>query len=66
MILKVPCPPTQGPQRLLECGCSKNSGPPHDLGGGRGGDITKHASILRREAYLGFYVGECHMLQKYW
>jgi len=35
-------------------------------GGGGGGNITKHASILRREAYLGFYVGECHMLQKYW
>jgi hypothetical protein len=28
------------------------------------GSITKYASILGREAYLGFNVGECPMFQK--
>jgi len=28
--------------------------------------MTKHASILGREAYLGFYVGEFTIFQKYW
>jgi hypothetical protein len=28
--------------------------------------MTKNASILGREAYVGFYVGECPMFQKYW
>jgi hypothetical protein len=31
-----------------------------------GGDMTKHVSIWGREAYLGLYVVECPMLQKYW
>jgi hypothetical protein len=30
------------------------------------GSMTKHASILGREAYLGFYVWKCPMFRKYW
>jgi len=62
--LKGALPPN--PPKALECGCSQNSGLPHDLAGGGRGGLTKHASILWREAYLGFYIGECHMFQKYW
>jgi hypothetical protein len=34
--------------------------------GGVGGAKGGSPSILGREAYLGSYVGECHMSQKYW
>jgi len=37
-------------------------------GWGRGGrgSMTKPSFILDREAYLGSYIGECPMFQKYW
>jgi len=37
-------------------------------GDGRGGRgrMTKPSFILDREAYLGLYVGECPLFQKYW
>jgi hypothetical protein len=34
--------------------------------GGWAGSRTKCAFILGREAYLGFYVGECPVFSKYW
>jgi hypothetical protein len=34
------------------------------MGWGTKGSVTKYASILGREAYLGFNVGECPMFQK--
>ncbi len=33
-------------------------------GGGPKGSVTKYASILGREAYLGFNVEECPIFQK--
>jgi hypothetical protein len=36
-----------------------------EWGEGRG-DMKKHVFIFRTKTYLGFYVGECPMFQKYW